>query len=233
MQRTGLVPNVLMPYGRVARSAEVVDVEVADRDDADDESDEAEATEEPVDSVFDGPQKRDMYKIRFRGKLYTIFKTRGRLGNFDTFIRRDKYKGEVVERGLWNQHWSQPMKDFNENKKEYWRRYWKWGRKLKRIHGGGEKWPNGRPIYIDKMRRHQFTKIAFPQFAKPCEWKFSPKEVERRAQRRRALELQRRLAQEAELRRLARLRELGVWPGEEQWRRPWRPDRVNKETRIW
>merc|ERR1719414_2875836 len=95
-------------------------------------------------------------------------------------------------------------------------------RKLRKLHGGGQRRPNGKLIFLEKMEDSPFTR-EIPKYAKKAEWVFGPKEVELRERMKRAMALKRRLEQEAEEARVARLKELGVWPGEQAWRRPWQP----------
>merc|ERR550517_2368155 len=82
-------------------------------------------------------------------------------------------------------------------------------RKLRKKHGGGERRPNGKLIFLEKMEDSPFTR-EIPKYAKKAEWTFGPKEVELRERKKRAVELKRRLEQEAEQKRIDRLKELGV-----------------------
>merc|ERR1719284_1155771 len=86
----------------------------------------------------------------------------------------------------------------------------------------GQRHPNGRLIYLTKMGDHPFTIEKYgDKYSKPAEWHFSPNEIKRKERQMRANELKRQLEQKAEEVRVARMKELNVWLGDMNWRRPW------------
>lgn len=193
---------------RVARraEAEIVDVEP--------EGEQAEEAQ-PMTSVFDGP-KRDTFKQLFNGKWYTVTKA-----NWTYEVR---LKNGKVETGEWARAWNMPQKVFKVRENKLMKRWRAKKRKLRIKHGMGDKWPNGKYIFLAKLQGSPFTRQRYGEkYVGHAAWHFSANEIPSRERQMRALALKRRLEQEAEEKRIERLRELGVWPGEQSWRRPWQP----------
>lgn len=163
-------------------------------------------------SVFDGPMDQ-IRKKKIDSRWYIV--------NTETNMWHSN--GEI---GEWDEAWDLPADYVKEHYDELKREFKIKRRKLRKKHGMGQKYPNGQYIYLVKMMDHPLTaKIHGPKYAGRAEWLFSPKEVEYRERRNRARELQRRLILIAEQKRVERLRELGVWLGEEEWQygKPWVP----------
>merc|ERR1711972_749304 len=75
-------------------------------------------------------------------------------------------------------------------------------RKLRIKHGMGQKWPNGKYIFLSKLQGSIFTRQKYgDKYVGRAEWHFSPNEIEARERQLRALQLKRRLEQEAEEKR--------------------------------
>lgn len=204
----GRPTSALLAAARVARraEAEIVDVEP-----------EEEKTEEaqPITSVFDGP-KRDTFNQLFNGKWYKVTKA--------NWTYEVKNKDGEVESGNWARAWNMPEKDFKRREKSLRQRWRAKKRKLRIKHGMGEKWPNGKYIFLAKLQGSPFTRERYGEkYVGHAAWHFSANEIPARERQMRAFALKRRLEQEAEEKRIDRLRELGVWPGEQSWRRPWQP----------
>jgi len=163
-------------------------------------------------SVFDGPPKQPYFNRQFGGVQYKVFRS-----NYS-------YITESGETGQWEKMWSMPAQVFKAREKSYLRAWRAKKRKLRIKHGMGQKYPNGRYIFLTKLMKSPFTvKYHGEKYAGPAPWHFSPNEIPAREKQMRALELKRRLEMEAEERKVRRLRALNVWPGKEEWRRPWDP----------
>lgn len=161
-----------------------------------------------VGSVFDGPVGQ--FQKYFEQELYTIDK--------ETLVFTTK-SGKT---GKWNKDWQMPHETFKEREKDLWREFRALARKLRKKHGRGQVMPNGEPIYVRKMAWNPFTwKVFGNRYREPAPWLYSEKEVEAREKQMRAKELKRRLQLEEEEKRILRLRKLGVWLGESNWRKPW------------
>jgi len=188
-------------------SAVVVKSRVVTRGEAETIDVEPEPAEpEPAPPSEPEKQSQVMQKM-FQGKSYTI-----KDGTY-TVERGDG----STEEGKWNVDWEMPQSVF-ERREPALRRAWKArARRLRIKHGKGQKRPNGRAIYLEKMLDSPFTR-EIPGYEKAPEWRNSEVEVERRAQQKRAHELKKILEQKAEEVRIARLRELGVSTGEPGWR---------------
>jgi len=196
--------------GHVALRAEaggqVVDAELADGGE-----DAAEAPE----SVFDGPVQTH-FKQKYKGNWYEVDKR-------DWTYKLEKEGGDVEE-GKWARAWNMPEQAFKREEKRLKRAWRAKKRKLRIKHGMGQKWPNGKYIFLAKLQGSPFTREQYGEkYVGRAEWHFSPNEIPARERQMRAHALKRRLEQGAEEKRVERLRELGVWPGEQSWRRPWRP----------
>lgn len=193
--------------GRVALRAgdEVVEAEVAEPEPA-----------KEVKSVFDGPVSTT-FKRRYMGRWYLVDRSDWTF----TLLNKD---GETTEKGDWMRAFNMPMKSFKRREKSL-RQRWRAKLRKNRIkHGMGQRWPNGKYIFIAKMQGSIFTREKYGEkYVGRAAWHHSPNEIPARERQMRALALKRRLEQEAEEKRIERLRELGVWPGEQTWRRPWQP----------
>lgn len=177
----------------------------------------APVAEQKMESVFDGPTS-STFRQKFAGKWFEVDKADW------TYILKDKDTGEVIRTGAWARAWNMPEKDFDQRQKGLKQQWRAKKRKLRIKHGMGEKWPNGKYIFLAKLQGSPFTREQYGEkYVGRAAWHFSPKEVENRERTLRALELKRRLEQEAEQKRVSRLAELGVWPGNKNWRRPWQP----------
>merc|ERR1740121_1732529 len=98
----------------------------------------------------------------------------------------------------------------------------------------GQRWPNGKYIFLTKLQGSPFTRERFGEkYVGRAPWHFHPSEVKFREQQIRAHELKRRLELEAAETRFARLKELGVWPGEPSWRKPWEPQVDMRNLGAW
>lgn len=220
----------------VLRATEVVDVEPEDDDEEEyDEDDEDEEETEAsfgrvlgnmpasdeVESVLDG-SKADWETERYRGLWYSVTKEPDRtwtdnLGREHYYFRyRRKLDGK---RGEWCANFSMP--DFAYQQELPWliKMWKKKQRKMRKKKGAGAKFPNGRYIYIEQDKS-PFRDTFYPEYAQKAEWYHDPSEAEwnQQKERARALRIQRQLVVEAE--RLEYLREIGVWPGESDDRRP-------------
>eukprot|EP00929_Paragymnodinium_shiwhaense_P104042 TRINITY_DN67_c0_g1_i2.p1 TRINITY_DN67_c0_g1~~TRINITY_DN67_c0_g1_i2.p1 ORF type:complete len:267 (-),score=59.91 TRINITY_DN67_c0_g1_i2:202-1002(-) len=207
----GLVPA--SPASRVAlRAAEVVDAEMAE------EPTEEAAAEKPVKSVFDGPQN-PFRMVRYRGWRYKVFQD----GHYEHVSTRTGPRARnESQAGQWNELFDMPEQEFEKRKPRLIRQYNALKRKMRIKHGMGQKYPNGREIYMVRLKDNPMTTYLHgDKYSKPAEWHFSPKEIESRERQLRAQALKRRLEQEAEETRVARMKELNVWLGDEGWRRPW------------
>jgi len=187
----------------------VVDAELADG------SDSSRETSEEPESVFDGPVQTH-FKQKYKGNWYEVDKR-------DWTYKLEKENGDVEE-GKWARAWNMPEQAFRREEKRLKQAWRARKRKLRIKHGMGQKWPNGKYIFLAKLQGSPFTREQYGEkYVGRAEWHFSPNEIPARARQMRAHALKRRLEQEAEEKRVERLRELGVWPGEQSWRRPWRP----------
>lgn len=163
-------------------------------------------------SVFDGPIDQVVRK-RIDGRHYIV--------NTETNMWHS-----CGETGEWDPDWDMPSDYVKKNWDALVRDFKMKRKKLKKKHNMGAKYPNGQKIYLVKMMDHPLVvKFHGPKYAGRAEWLMSPKEVEYKERRTRARELQRRLTLIAEQKRVKRLRELGVWLGEESWQdgKPWIP----------
>jgi len=195
-----------------AEDAEVVDAEVA-----------TEGEVEEADSVFDG-QKRSQWRTKAFGQWYNVY--RKEEGDFRWTIT-EKRGGPVVAEGAWVKEFSMPRHIFEKEMPRIRQQAWKKVRKLRKLWAKKGKplyYPNGVAKYVKKALGSPFISRSkeFKLEEKP-EWWRHPNEVESKARHLRAKELKRRMAIEVELKRLERLRELGVWTGNEEFRRRWRP----------
>jgi len=155
-------------------------------------------------SVFDG-QESQYVTMKFENKAYTVNK---KDWQYSTKLRN----GSTVT-GEWNQDWGMPQWLYKKREPDLRREWRKRKRKLRRLHGGGQRRPNGKLIFLEKMEDSPFTR-EIPKYAKKAEWVFGPKEVELRERKKRAMELKRRLEQEAEEKRIAdRSQYGGHWLG--------------------
>eukprot|EP00929_Paragymnodinium_shiwhaense_P104041 TRINITY_DN67_c0_g1_i1.p1 TRINITY_DN67_c0_g1~~TRINITY_DN67_c0_g1_i1.p1 ORF type:complete len:270 (-),score=55.17 TRINITY_DN67_c0_g1_i1:153-962(-) len=210
----GLAP--VSPASHVAlRAAEVVDAEMAEEPAATAEAETA------VQSVFDGP-KNPSRTVRYRGWRYKVFQdgTYKHLA-WATRVAKGAARNESAT-GQWNALLDMPEVEFQRRKPRMIRQYNALKRKMRIKHGMGQKYPNGREIYMVRLKDNPMTTYLHgDKYSKPAEWHFSPKEIESRERQLRAQALKRRLEQEAEETRIARMKELNVWLGDEGWRRPW------------
>ncbi|CAK0892916.1 unnamed protein product [Prorocentrum cordatum] len=97
-------------------------------------------------------------------------------------------------------------------------------KKLYKKHSHGYKYPNGKAVYLTKIQHIPFTTAIYGEtYAGKAPWLLKPTEVTLRKRQLEANRLKRRLEQEAEILRVKRLRDLGIYAGEQEWRRPWQP----------
>lgn len=205
----GTVPRAAAaaPRGHVALRAEEVDAEVAGG---------ADEEEKKVTSVFDGPVT-GTFKSRFNHVNYIVDRSTWKY----TVENEDMTEGE---KGDWAREWNMPQKEFKKRERSLKQKWRAKKRKLRIRHGEGQRWPNGRLIFLSKLNGSPFTRERHGEkYTKKAPWLYSPNEVPARERQMRALALKRRLEQEAEETRVKRLQELGVWPGRQAWRRPWQP----------
>lgn len=168
-----------------------------------------------VTSVFDGPSGEQKYRIKeIDGERYRIF-----VHNMSWSVRSGA-------RGEWNYHFDMPQFMFERDEKKLRQLWRKRVRMLRRKHGC-DRYGNGRFVHLIKMMDNPFTR-ELTGYAEQPKWMNSPKELEHKEHRNRALKLIRRLEFEAEERRIARLHELGVFVGDIDSRSPTAP-RVPRE----
>lgn len=198
------------PASRVALRAEVVDAEVTSEE-PEPEDDEMGEELEPARSIFDGPQS-DMFKRKYDGHWYEVFRSNW------TYRRANNHS----KTGSWERGFNMPAGAFARERPRLLQKWRHKKRRLRLKHGMGQRYPNGKLIFLTKLQGHPFTREFYGEkYAGQAEWHYSPKEIEGRERQLRAHALKRRLEQEAEETRVARMRELNVWLGEEGWRRPW------------
>lgn len=191
---------------RVTMRAEVVDAEMAG---------EAEPK-----SVFDGQQKK-WFRAKFDDKVYRVYR--------DTWTYEEKQPDGSFKTGKWARGFNMPEAEFEKRRPKLMQKYRAKKRKLRIKHGMGQKYPNGQYIFLTKLSGSPFTRELYGEkYAGRKEWLLHPNEVPAREQHMRAMELKRKMMQEGEEKRLNRLKDLGVWPGEQAWRKPWepKPDRI-------
>jgi len=188
----------------VCQAEGVVDVEV--EDDEDDDRSGSMLSAADASSVFDGPTQ-EYFRQRYQGNYYKVYRSDW------TYVRNDG------KRGKWNRGWTMPEEAFQRNKDRLMNQYNKKERKLRRVCGKGQRYPNGKLVHLQKLQGSPFTRELYGEkYIGRAEWIYSPDEVKRRQKYRRAQELRRRMALENEERRLNRLKELGVWTGKPEWR---------------
>jgi len=172
--------------------------------------------EEEMTSVFDAPT-REFFRQKFDHKFYRVYS-----GNW-TWSYKNEKTGEVST-GNWERAWNMPEDEFKKREKSLRQRWRAKKRKLRLKHGKGQRWPNRKLIHLAKLQGSPFTRERYgDKYVGKAAWHFHPNEIPFREQQIRAHELKRRLELEAAETRFARLKELGVWPGEPSWRKPWEP----------
>ncbi|CAE8701900.1 unnamed protein product [Polarella glacialis] len=201
----GLAPSraASTAESRVVRLAEVVDVDATDIEPATGSG----LKDNGVESVFDS-QKRAWFKQKFDGMYHKVFRANW------TYIITD-----TGETGEWNRAWTMPQKTFEKRRKTLLKRFRKIKRKLRIKHGMGQRYPNGKYIFLTKLQGSPFTRELYGEkYIGKAEWTYHPNEVKAKEKVQRARELKRTMAIETEERRIEHLRQLGVWPGESHWR---------------
>eukprot|EP00440_Ansanella_granifera_P016545 gb/GFBE01017974.1/.p1 GENE.gb/GFBE01017974.1/~~gb/GFBE01017974.1/.p1 ORF type:complete len:278 (+),score=62.52 gb/GFBE01017974.1/:1-834(+) len=181
----------------------VVDVEVSDVEAVEQKS---SMPGEDLESVFDGERKSITFEQKRKKHVYTV--------NRETwmFEREDGVTGE------WNRAYCMPEEEFQKLRPKYLQRYKKKARKLRRI-TGNQRYGNGKLVHLCKLQGSPFTReFHGEKYVGRADWVWDRGEIKRKAQKTRARELERKLRVEYEERRLERLRELGVWPGQSNWR---------------
>jgi len=203
----------------------------AEPEEADAEEVEAEVVEPraPVgtyESVIDGPVS-ETFNTYYKGEEYEV-------------SRKDwtfkKLEGDLAT-GDWNKAFTMPEAAFKKNEKSLRQRWRSKKRKLRIYHGMGQKWPNGKYIFLTKLQGSIFTRQQYGEnYVGHAQWHYSPNEMARRERQTRAAALKRELEQQAEETRVARMKELNVGLGKESWRRPWQakvdyfpPDRTSRK----
>jgi len=220
---------------RLARRAEVVDVELEDEDvnDEDEDDDEEEEAEEgpwgragsmpsteQVPSVLDGHAPDKSYKSYHR-RLYHVKKTKnfwtdnaGVKHPIYTYLRLDD---EAI--GEWCDNYSLPDFAYHHELPKLRKQFKTKLKRLKKAWGNNRRYGNGRFMYLEKCN-DPFMNEVYPEYNTRADWYHFPWEVEQNQQRERAKQLRLQMALKAEADRLEYLREIGVWPGESQWRKP-------------
>jgi len=181
--------------------------------------------EERPQSVLDGPVS-ETFTTYYKGEKHTV-------------SRKDwTYKNEVSgDTGEWEKAFTMPVAAFKKNEKQLKQRWRSKKRKLRIYHGMGQKWPNGKYIFLSKLQGSIFTRQQYgDNYVGYAPWHYSPNEITRRERQQRAGALKRELEQQAEEVRVARMKELNVGLGKESWRRPWQakvdyfpPDRTSRK----
>lgn len=194
--------------GGAALRAACDEARVALRAEAEDAAEMVEP--EVMQSVFDGPV-RDTFKKKFDGTWYRVT-----MSNWTWTTRFGKS-------GDWARAWSMPVEEFAKRKKELKQRWRKQKRKLRLKHGKGQRYPNGKLIFLCKLQGNPFTREQFGEkYIGRAAWHYSPNEILARERQMRALELKSILEQKAEEVRVKRMQELNVGLGDPIWRRRWR-----------
>eukprot|EP00442_Polarella_glacialis_P012486 CAMPEP_0115075702 /NCGR_PEP_ID=MMETSP0227-20121206/16016_1 /TAXON_ID=89957 /ORGANISM="Polarella glacialis, Strain CCMP 1383" /LENGTH=275 /DNA_ID=CAMNT_0002462757 /DNA_START=1 /DNA_END=828 /DNA_ORIENTATION=+ len=201
----GLAPSraASTAESRVARWAEVVDVDATDIE----SSSGSGLKDNGVESVLDG-QKRAWFKQKFDGMYHKVFRANW------TYIITD-----TGETGEWNR--ASTARSTEVSQRQVHLPHQAPGLPVhSRIkHGMGQRYPNGKYIFLTKLQGSPFTRELYGEkYIGKAEWTYHPNEVKAKEKVQRARELKRTMAIETEERRVAHLRQLGVWPGESHWR---------------
>lgn len=174
-------------------------------------------------SVFDAPQwQQETFKKKYDGQVYTVNKK-----DWTFVVEKTGY------RGAWARAWSMPEMEFKKNEKRLRQQWRAKKRQLRRKHGN-MRYPDGKFIFLAKLQGNPFTREKYGEkyIGRP-EFKH-PNDLKGREQQKRAMELKRKLEQQAEEVRVARMKELNVWLGDIAWRRPWqaKADYIEKDIKT-
>jgi len=218
---------------RLARRAEVVDVELEDEDVTDeDEDEEEEDVEEPwgragnlpsteqIASVMDGYLPDKSYK-EYERRLYHIKKTK----NFWTDNAGVKhpiytyFRFDDEATGEWCDNYTIPDFAYKHDYPKIKRRFMARLKRLKKTFGNNKRYPNGRFVYLENCDDCMRNEL-YPEYNAKADWYYFPWEKEANEQKARAEQLRLQMALKTEAERLEYLREIGVWPGESEWRMP-------------
>lgn len=122
------------------------------------------------------------------------------------------------ETGVWNSYFKMPESEVERKRPHLMYQYFKQIRKLRRKMGDC-RYRNGQLKFIVMMRHHPFTREIYgSRYADKPEWVQIPGEQRMKSQKARARELERKLRIEAEEIRMEKLKAMGVWTGEPEWR---------------
>eukprot|EP00434_Breviolum_minutum_P006354 symbB.v1.2.005607.t1/scaffold324.1/size254390/4 len=127
--------------------------------------------------------------------------------------------------GVWNDWFKMPESEVERRRPHLMYQYFKKIRKIRRKMGDC-RYRNGQLKFVVMMARHPFTKEIYGEkYAKRPEWVHIPGEARHKAQKERAYELQRKLFMEQEEERMQKLKAMGVWTGEPEWRAASMPEK--------
>jgi len=178
-------------------------------------------------SVFDGNQDKRTITDKYWGKKFVI---RTDTWEYELYVDGDpdlEDQEEWPRTGLWSKDFRMPMNGphgFAARERKLRQEYNGMVKKLRKKHSHGQAYPNGKNIYLTKVQHIPFTREIYGEkYAGKAPWLLRPTEVALRKRQLEANRLKRRLEQEAEVMRIKRLRNLGIFPGEQEWRRPWQP----------
>lgn len=174
-------------------------------------------------SVFDGNKEKRTIIDKYWGKKFVIQTDNWEYELYDV----EDDEEEWPRTGLWSKDFRMPMNGphgFTAREPELRREYNGMVKKLRKKHSHGHRYPNGKAVYLTKVQHIPFTREIYGEkYAGKAPWLLKPSEVALRKRQLEAQRLKRRLEQEAEVMRINRLRNLGIFAGEQEWRRPWQP----------
>mmetsp|Transcript_14107 Transcript_14107/g.15265 ORF Transcript_14107/g.15265 Transcript_14107/m.15265 type:complete len:186 (-) Transcript_14107:59-616(-) len=161
--------------------------------------------EPEVTSVLDSGSNR--YRVaRYRKEKYKIWPDK-------SFVNT-----VTNETGVWNAYFKMPESEVERKRPHLMYQYFKRIRKLRRKMGDC-RYRNGQLRFVVMMAHHPFTREIYgSKYADKPKWTNIPGEDKWRAQKARAYELERKLRMEAEEMRMEKLKAMGVWTGDPQWR---------------
>jgi len=178
--------------------------------------------EEMEKSMFDGNQEKKTIIERYWGKKFVV-----RTDTWEYELYKDDWEKGWPTTGLWSKDFRMPINGkhgFIKRERELRGEYAGMVKKLFKRHSRGWKYPNGKAVHLTKLQHIPFTREIYGEkYAGKAPWLLDPREVPLRKRQLEANRLKRRLEQEAELLRVKRLRDLGIYAGEQEWRRPWQP----------
>mmetsp|Transcript_139975 Transcript_139975/g.446668 ORF Transcript_139975/g.446668 Transcript_139975/m.446668 type:complete len:313 (+) Transcript_139975:74-1012(+) len=181
-------------------------------------------------SVFDGdPKEQDdrYYWHRYGGQEFKVDK---KTWTYELVDEKDK--DVVLETGAWNRDWRMPEKEFRRQRPTLMTQYQKMKRKLAK-HYGRQKYPNGQYFHLWALRRSPFLKEKTDKYFYRPDWVWSPDEVKKQEQGRRAFELKRRMVKEQEATRIENLSKLGIYRGRVTWSGPYTDKWQSIKRQLW